>query len=111
MSPEIQPTSYLDLAGVVVAIPAAGLVKMKVLVFLGVVLICLACVGARLPWVLDEVAASVIYFLKYGHGRATADRGGVAPLVIGSAYQKLTSVRRVSIFRSLFLRGSFRLPP
>eukprot|EP00614_Pseudopedinella_elastica_P004112 CAMPEP_0172592418 /NCGR_PEP_ID=MMETSP1068-20121228/11387_1 /TAXON_ID=35684 /ORGANISM="Pseudopedinella elastica, Strain CCMP716" /LENGTH=45 /DNA_ID= /DNA_START= /DNA_END= /DNA_ORIENTATION= len=45
MNPEIQPTSPLDLAGEVVATPAADLVKMKVLVFLGVVLICLACVG------------------------------------------------------------------
>ena len=59
MNPEIRPTSPSDLAGVVVATPAAGLVKMIVLVFLGVVLICLACVGARLPWVLDKVAASI----------------------------------------------------
>ena len=59
MNPETQPTSPLDQAGVVVATPAAGLVKMKELVFLGVALICLACVGARLPWVLDKVAASV----------------------------------------------------
>ena len=59
MNPEIQPTSPLDLAGVAVATPAAGLVKMKVLVCLGVVLICLACVSTRLPWVLDKVATSV----------------------------------------------------
>ena len=59
MNPEIQPTSLQDLASVVVATPAAGLVKMKVLVFPGAVLICLACVGARLPWVVDKVAASV----------------------------------------------------
>ena len=42
-----------------VATPAPGLVKMKVLVCLGVVLICLACVSTRLPWVLDKVATSV----------------------------------------------------
>ena len=30
MNPKIQPTSPLDLAGVAVATPAAGLVKMKV---------------------------------------------------------------------------------
>ena len=42
-----------------VATPTAGLVKMKVLVCLGVVLICLACVSTRLPWVLDKVATSV----------------------------------------------------
>ena len=59
INPEIQPTSPLDLAGVVVATFAAGLVKMEVLVFLGVALICLACVGARLPWGLDKVAASL----------------------------------------------------
>ena len=59
MNPEIQPTSPLDLAGAVVATPAAGLVKIEVLVLLDVVLICLACVGARLPWVLDKIAASV----------------------------------------------------
>ena len=59
MNPEIQPTSPLDLAGVAVAIPAAGLVGMKVLVCLGVVLICLACVSTRLSWVLDKIATSV----------------------------------------------------
>ena len=59
MNPEIQPTSPLDLAGVAVATPAAGLVKMKVPVCLGVVLICLAYVSSRLPWVLDKVATSV----------------------------------------------------
>ena len=42
-----------------VATPAAGLVKMKVPVCLGVVLICLACVSTRLPWVLGNVATSV----------------------------------------------------
>ena len=57
MNPEIQSISPLDLASVVVAIPAAGPVKMKVLVFLGVVLVCLACAGAWLPWVLDKVEA------------------------------------------------------
>ena len=59
MNPEIKPTSPLDLAGELVATPTAGLVKMEVLVFLGVILICLACVGGQLPWVLDKVAASV----------------------------------------------------
>ena len=33
-------------------VPAAGLVEMNVLVCLGAVLICLARVGTRLPWVL-----------------------------------------------------------
>ena len=42
-----------------VATPAAGLVKMKVFVFRGIVLICFACVGAWLPWVLNKVAAPV----------------------------------------------------
>ena len=42
-----------------VATPAAGLVKMEVLVCLGVVLICLACVSTRLSWVLHKVATSV----------------------------------------------------
>ena len=42
-----------------VAAPAAGLVEMEVLVCLGVVLICLACVSTRLPWVLDKATASV----------------------------------------------------
>ena len=42
-----------------VATPSAGPVKMKVLVFRGVVLACLACVGAWLPWVLDKVAEPV----------------------------------------------------
>ena len=41
------------------ATPAAGLVKMQVLVCLGAVLICLACVSTRLPWVLDKTTASV----------------------------------------------------
>ena len=59
MNPEVQTTSPLDLADVVMTTPAAGLVKMRALVFLGVVLICLACGGARLPWVLYKVAASV----------------------------------------------------
>ena len=43
----MQPTSLLDLAGVAVATPAAGLVKMKVLLCLGVALICLACVSKQ----------------------------------------------------------------
>ena len=59
ISPEIQPTSPLKLGGVAVATPAAGLVKMKILVCLGVVLICLACVITRRSWVLDKVAASL----------------------------------------------------
>ena len=42
-----------------VAAPAAGLVEMKVLMCLGVVLICPTCVSTRLPWVLDKAAASV----------------------------------------------------
>ena len=63
MNPEIQPTSPLDLAGVAVATPAAGLVKMKVLVCLGVVLICLACVCTRLSWVLGKVAKSLFFVL------------------------------------------------
>ena len=49
MNPEIQPTSPLELAGVAVATPASGLVKMKVLVCLGVVLICLAAFFCRDP--------------------------------------------------------------
>ena len=64
MNPEIQPTSPLDLAGLVVATPAAGLVKMKVLVLLGDALICLACVGARLPWVFSiRCLKSAVLFL------------------------------------------------
>ena len=69
MNPETQPTFPLDLAGVVVATPVAGLVKMKVLEFLGVVLICFACVDARLPWVLGKVAEPVeklfFFFTRY----------------------------------------------
>ena len=42
-----------------VAAPAAGLVEMDVLACLRVVLICLARVSTRLPWVLDKVTASV----------------------------------------------------
>ena len=57
MNPEIQPTSPLDLAGLAVATPAAGLVEMKVSVCLGVVLICLACVSTRLPGVLEKAKA------------------------------------------------------
>ena len=59
MNPEIQPTSPLALVGAVVAAPATGLVETEVLMCLGVALICLACVSTRLPWVLDEVTASV----------------------------------------------------
>ena len=59
MNPKIQPTSPLDLAGALVAAPAAGQGEMEVLMCLGVVLICLACVCTRLPWVLDKVATSV----------------------------------------------------
>ena len=44
---------------VVVAALAAGLVELKVIVCLGAVLICLACVSTRLPWVLEKVTASV----------------------------------------------------
>ena len=57
-NPEIQPTSPLDLAGAVVAAAAAGLVEINVLVCLGVVLVCLACVSASLSWVLDKVTES-----------------------------------------------------
>ena len=57
----MQPASSLALAGAVVAAPAAGLVEMEVAMWLGVVLICLACVSARLPWVLDKATA---YFEK-----------------------------------------------
>ena len=42
-----------------VAAPSADLVEMEVLICLGVVLICLACVSKRLPWALDKVTASV----------------------------------------------------
>ena len=42
------------------ATPAAGLVETKVLVCLGAVLICLACVSTRLPWVLDKAATSAV---------------------------------------------------
>ena len=55
----VQPTSLLALADAVVAAPAAGLVEMEVPMRLGVVLIYLACVRARLPWVLGKVTASV----------------------------------------------------
>ena len=55
---ENQPTSPLALAGAVVAAPAAGLVEMEVAMCLGAVLICLACVSARLPWILDKFTAS-----------------------------------------------------
>ena len=41
------------------AAPAAGLVEMELLMCLGVVLICLAYVSTRLPWILDKVTASV----------------------------------------------------
>ena len=46
------------MAGAVVAAPAAGLVEMEVLIRLGVVHTCLACVSTRLPMVLDKVPAS-----------------------------------------------------
>ena len=41
-----------------VATPAAGPVEMEVAVCLGVVLICPACVSARLTCVLDKATAS-----------------------------------------------------
>ena len=41
------------------AAPAAGLVEIEVPVCLSAVLICLACVSTRLPWVLDKVTESL----------------------------------------------------
>ena len=38
--------------------PAADLEKMEVTMCHGAVLICLACVGTRLPWALGKVSAS-----------------------------------------------------
>ena len=38
---------------------AAGLVEIKVVTCLGAVLVCLACVGIRLSWVLGEDTAPV----------------------------------------------------
>ena len=56
---------------------AAGLVEMKVHMCLGVVLICLACVSKRLPWVLGKVLASVdkpfVRSAVYGKSNRTAD--------------------------------------
>ena len=46
------------MAGAVVAAPAAGLVEMEILMCLGAVLVCLACLGTRLPWALDKVMGS-----------------------------------------------------
>ena len=45
------------MAGALVAAPAAGQVEMEVLMCLGVVFICFACVGTRLSWVHDGVIA------------------------------------------------------
>ena len=45
---------------------AAGQVEMKVLVCLGVVLICLASVLTRLLWVLEMVTESVEKYFKTG---------------------------------------------
>ena len=60
-----------------VAAPATGLVEIKVLVCLGVALICLACVSTRLPWVLDKIATSVEKQLGpsavYGKSNRAAD--------------------------------------
>ena len=47
MNPEIQPASPLDLAGAVVAAPAAGMVEMEVPMCLGPVLVCPACVNTK----------------------------------------------------------------
>ena len=58
MNPEIQPISPLDLAGTVMAAPAAVLMEVKVLVCLGVALICLACVNTLPPRVADKTTAS-----------------------------------------------------
>ena len=55
----MQLASSLALACAVVAASAAGLAKIRVLMCLGVVLFCLACVGTRLPWVLGEATAAV----------------------------------------------------
>ena len=54
-SPRTQAAGSLALAGAVVAAPAAGLVEVEVPMFLGAALVCLACVGTRLPWALSEV--------------------------------------------------------
>ena len=72
----------------VVAAPAADLVEMKVPMCLGVVLVCLACVSTRLPWVLEKVTApaerqfgssAVLSFLALGQrwpwGVPAQDRG------------------------------------
>ena len=55
---------------------------MKVLMRLGVVLMCLACVNTRLPWVLDNVTASVekqfgpsaVYGLFFSSSMVKTDR-------------------------------------
>ena len=58
-NPEIQPAGPLALAGAVLAAHAAGLVEMEVIMCLGVVLICLACVSTRLLWVLNKATTPV----------------------------------------------------
>ena len=60
-----------------VAAPDAGLVEMEVLMCLGAVLICLACVSTRLPWVLGKAAPSVekqfVPSAVYGKSNRAAD--------------------------------------
>ena len=64
------------------AAPAAELVERKVLMCLGTALICLACVGAQLPWVLDKATAfaekqfgpSAVYGKPCGRGACTRMR-------------------------------------
>ena len=61
MNPEIQPTRPLDLAGVAVAPPAAGLVKMKMLVCLGVAqLLIWGASQPQTPAALTEIEAAVV---------------------------------------------------
>ena len=59
------------------AAPAAGLVEMEVPMCLGVVLICLACVSTRLPWVLDKATAPVEkqFGLSAVHGKSNRAAG------------------------------------
>ena len=45
----------LALVDAVVVAPTADLVEIEILIYLGVALVCFACVGARLPLVPDEV--------------------------------------------------------
>ena len=71
------------------AAPAAGLVEIQVPISLGVVLICLACLSTRLPWVLDKVTASVekqfCPSAVYGKSNRTADP---LPALVHSAIEE-----------------------